>query len=165
MARPAHPQAPWIRSQPLLLTIAVFPGSGRWLARGWQWTIADQVLLVGVCGIALVLWTWPPPMILVAVALAASVFVSLRLPRHGFTLIDVAILLALILLTTAFLLPAMDRTRTLAMGQRFIPSSVRQATPAPLTGGPTCMPPGGMIPIPIRDDDGRMIAGSRPEDF
>jgi hypothetical protein len=63
-------------------------------------------------------------MIVFSCVLAGAVFVSLRLARHGFRLPDVASLLVIIMLTTAILLPAMERTKDRTLGKRFFPFAV-----------------------------------------
>ena len=62
-------------------------------------------------------------MILLA-TLAGAIFIALRLARHGFKLSDVATLLAIILLSAALVLHAMDRTRSRAAGKKVLPPIV-----------------------------------------
>jgi hypothetical protein len=82
------------------------------------------MIIVAVCATGLVLAGFPAPMIVFFSILAGAVLVSLSLARHGFKLADVASLLAIILLTAAILLPAMDRTRYRTLGKRFFPFAV-----------------------------------------
>jgi hypothetical protein len=64
------------------------------------------------------------PAIIFFLTMGAAIFVALRLPRHGSKLTDVATLLAIILLSAALVLLAIDQTRRRTAGKQFIPSIV-----------------------------------------
>jgi hypothetical protein len=114
------------RTPAFLMILIAAMGYRRWLSRPWQWTIRDCMIAISGCAAGLVLLSFPPPMAVFLLVLALAVFVSLRLPRHGFPLADVAVLLALILVTAVLLLPAMERTRDRTFGKRFFPLAVPQ---------------------------------------
>lgn len=80
--------------------------------------------MVAICAAALALSSSPIPVIIFLTTLAGAIYTCLSLARHGFKLADIAILLAIVLLTAAFLLPGMERTRSRTFGTRFFPSLV-----------------------------------------
>jgi hypothetical protein len=82
------------------------------------------MIVVGVCAAGLSLWGLPTSVITFFTVLGATILTALRLARHGFKLVDIATLLAIILLTAAIVLSAMDRTRTGTIGKGFFPSGV-----------------------------------------
>ncbi len=82
------------------------------------------MVVVAVCAAGLALSGAPTPMIVFFGILAAAVYACLSLARHGFKLADVSALLAIILLTAAIMLPAMERTRNRTLGKRFFPFAV-----------------------------------------
>jgi hypothetical protein len=112
------------RTFSILMMILAASGYRRWLSRPWQWSLRDYMVVVAVCAAGLVLSGSPPPMIVFFTTLAGAVYACLSLGRHGFKLVDIATLLAIILLTAAIVLPAMERTRSRTLGKRFFPSVV-----------------------------------------
>jgi hypothetical protein len=106
------------------MSILVWSGFRRWLSRPWQCSLRNYLVIVAICAAGLWLWGFPTPLMILLATLGCAIFVVLRLPRHGFKLTDVATLLAIILLTAAIVLHAMDRTRNRAAGKRFSPSIV-----------------------------------------
>jgi hypothetical protein len=106
------------------MVILLLSGYRRWLSRPWQWSLRDYVVTVAVCAGALSLAGSPIPVILFLTALAVAVYFCLNLARHGMRLIDIVTMLAIILITAAFLLPAMQQTRNQTMGKRYFPSIV-----------------------------------------
>ena len=63
-------------------------------------------------------------MIVYFTLLAGAVFICLSLAGRGFTLADITTLLAIILLTAAIILPAMERTRNRTLGKSFFPFAI-----------------------------------------
>ena len=108
----------------ILMLILAATGFRRWLSRPWQWALRDYNAVVAVCAVGLLVLRCPTPMIVFFTTLAGAVFLCMRLPRHGFKPADVAMLLAIILLTAAFMLPAMERTRKRTLGKSFFPFAV-----------------------------------------
>jgi hypothetical protein len=106
------------------MVILAATGYRRWLSRPWQWSLRSYMINVAVCAAGLVLSGSPTPMIVFFTILAGAVCVCLGLARHGFKLADITTLLAIILLTAAVLLPAMERTRNRTLGKRFFPCAV-----------------------------------------
>jgi hypothetical protein len=74
--------------------------------------------------VGLLLRGFPTPVIIFFTMLGGAVYTCLRLARHGLKLADIATLLAIILLTAAFVLPAMEQTRSRTLGKRSFPSVV-----------------------------------------
>jgi hypothetical protein len=74
--------------------------------------------------VGLLLRGFPTPVIIFLTTLGGAIYTCLRLARHGLELADIATLLAVILLTAAFVLPAMERTRSRTLGRRLFPSVV-----------------------------------------
>jgi hypothetical protein len=111
----------------ILSTLMVIPaatGYRRWLSRPWQWSLRDYIVIVAACAAGLMFSDIPTPMIVFLTILGGAVYAGLSLARHGFKLVDVTCLLAIILLTAAILLPAMERTRYQTFGKRFFPLAV-----------------------------------------
>lgn len=117
---------PWARRSPsaAFMMIVAATGYRRWLSRPGQWTLRDHTAVVIGCAAALAVSRLPSPMIVFVSVLAGAVLLSLSLARHGFRLIDVAALVAIVLLCAAILLPAMERTRQRTLGKRLFPSAV-----------------------------------------
>jgi hypothetical protein len=112
------------RTLSILMLILAATGYRRWLSRPWQWSLRDYMVIVVVCAAGLVLCSAPTPMIAFFAILAGAVYACLSLARHGFRITDISTLLAIILLTAAIMLPAMDRTRNRTLGKRFLPFAV-----------------------------------------
>jgi hypothetical protein len=112
------------RTLSILMVILAVTGYRRWLSRPWQWSLRDYALIVAVCAAGLILRSSPPPTIVFLTILAVAVYACLSLARHGFRFVDVTTLLAIILITAAIMLPAMERTRSRTLGKRFFPFAV-----------------------------------------
>ncbi len=82
------------------------------------------MVIVAVCSAGLLVSRSPMPMIVFFTALAGAVLACLSLARYGFKLADITMLLAIILLTAAFILPAMERTRNRTLGKSYFPFAV-----------------------------------------
>jgi hypothetical protein len=80
--------------------------------------------VVALCALGLALYGAPISMMIFFAALCGAVYTCINLARHGFKLSDIATLLAIVLLTAAIILPAMERTRSRTFGARFFPSLV-----------------------------------------
>jgi hypothetical protein len=106
------------------MVILAATGYRRWLSRPWQWSLRDYVIIVAVCSAGLLVSRSPTPMIVYFTVLAGAVFTCLSLARHGFTLADITTLVAIILLTAAFILPAMERTRNRTLGKSLFPLAI-----------------------------------------
>jgi hypothetical protein len=124
MTRRTWSPLPRQRTLSIFMVILVSTGYRRWLSRPWQWSIRDYLALVAICAATLALSRSPIPVIIFFMTFAGAVYTCLNLARHGFKLADIAILLAIVLLTAAFLLPAIERTRGRTIGTRFFPSLV-----------------------------------------
>lgn len=124
MSQQCWPRSLRRRSLSVLMGMVTATGYRRWLSRPWQWSLRDYVVLVAVCAAVLMLLGIPTPMVVFVTILAGAVHACLSLARHGFKLIDITCLLAIILLTAAILLPAMERTRNQTSGKRFFPIAV-----------------------------------------
>jgi hypothetical protein len=109
------------RTSVVIMVLALAAGYRRWLSRPWQWSLRDYLATVALCAGALSLPAMPTSLIIVLTIVAASVFITLRLAQIGFRLADVLTMLAIILFTAAFLLPAMEQTRAQTLGKRFFP--------------------------------------------
>ena len=107
-----------------LMVVVAATGYRRWLSRPWQWCLKDYMVLVAVSAAGLALSRFPPPMILFITIFAGAVHACFRLTRFGFTLADITTLLAIILLTAAVVLPAMERTRIRTLGRSIFPFAV-----------------------------------------
>jgi hypothetical protein len=112
------------RTFSILMVILAATGYRRWLSRPWQWSLRDYMVIVAVCAAWLALSGSPTPMIVYFTILVGAVFTCLTLARHGFKLTDITTLLAIILLTAAIMLPAMERTRNRTLGKSFFPFTV-----------------------------------------
>jgi hypothetical protein len=112
------------RTFSILMVSVVAAGYRRWLPRPWQMTIRDYMVMVAVSAAGLVLSGFPTPMILFITLFALAVYTCLNLTGHGFSLADITTLLAIILLTAAIMLPAMERTRIGTLGKSFFPIAV-----------------------------------------
>ncbi len=106
------------------MAILVSTGYRRWLSRPWQWSLRDYVYIVALCAAGLTLYGTPISMMIFFTVLGGAVYTCISLARHGFKLSDIATLLAIVLLTAAIILPAMERTRNRTLGARFFPSLV-----------------------------------------
>ncbi|MDR3619260.1 MAG: hypothetical protein P4L85_07915 [Paludisphaera borealis] len=118
--------APTSRQRTLSIFMVILAAMGyrRWLSRPWQWSLKDYMVIVAICSAGLLVCRCPTPMIVFFTALAGAVFACLSLARHGFKLADVTTLMAIILLTAAILLPAMERTRNRTLGKSCFPFAV-----------------------------------------
>jgi CHASE2 domain-containing sensor protein len=108
----------------ILMVILAATGYRRWLSRPWQWSLRDYMVIVAVCSAGLLVSRSPMPMIVFFTALAGALLACLSLARHGFKLVDITTLLAIILLTAAVILPAMERTRNRTLGTSVFPFAV-----------------------------------------
>jgi hypothetical protein len=106
------------------MLILAAAGYRRWLFRPWQWSLRDYMVIVAVCAVGLLVSGSPAPIIVFLTVLAGAVYACLRLARHGFKLADVATLLAIILLTAAIALLAMERVKNGALGANSLPFNV-----------------------------------------
>jgi hypothetical protein len=79
--------------------------------------------IVALCAAGLALSGAPISVLIFFAALGVAVYTCMSLARHGFKLSDIATLLAIVLLTAAIILPAMERTRSRTLGARFFPLS------------------------------------------
>ena len=112
------------KTRSIFMVILLFSGYRRWLSRPWQWSLRDYMVTVAVCAGALSLAGSPIPVMLFLTSLAVAVYFCLNLARHDAKFVDIVTLLAIILITAAFLLPAMQQTRNQTMGNRYFPSIV-----------------------------------------
>jgi len=106
------------------MLIIAATGYRRWLARPWQWTMRDYLVVVAACAAGLLVSRFPTPMVVFFTGFAGAVLGCLILAGYGFRLTDIVTLLAIVLLTGAFLLPAMDWTRSRTLGRRTFPFAV-----------------------------------------
>ena len=118
--RPSYRQ----RTLSILMLILAATGYRRWLSRPWQWSLRDYMVIVAVCSAGLLVSRSPMPMIVYFTTLAGAVLACLSLARHGVKPADITMLLAIILLTAAVILPAMERTRNRTLGKSFFPFAV-----------------------------------------
>ena len=112
------------RTLSILMVILAATGYRRWLSRPWQWSLRDYMVIVAVCSAGLLVSRSPMPMIVFFTTLAGSILACLSLARYGFKLADITMVLAIILLTAAVMLPAMERTRNRTLGKSFFPFAV-----------------------------------------
>ena len=126
MGRGIWPPSYGQRALSILMVILAATGYRRWLSRPWQWSLRDYMVIVAVSSAGLLVCRSPLPMIVFFAALAGAVFACLSLARFGFKLADITMLLAIVLLTAAVILPAMERTRNRTLGK----SIFRFAVPA-----------------------------------
>jgi hypothetical protein len=107
------------------MVILAATGYRRWLSRPWQWSLRDYLVAVAIWAAALVLSRYPTLVIIFFAIASGAIYISLSLARHGFRLADIATLLAMILLTAAIILPALERSRSRTPGtpvfRSFIP--------------------------------------------
>jgi hypothetical protein len=118
-------ESPFAR-QPMLSILAVIltaVGYRRWLSHPWQWSLKDYMTVVAACSAGLLVCRCPAPMIVYFAAFAVALVACLSLPRHGFRLVDVATVLAILLLTAALILPAMERAGGRSLGKSYFPFS------------------------------------------
>jgi hypothetical protein len=116
--------SPRQRTLSIFMAILALTGYRRWLSRPWQWSLRDYMVIVVVCSAGLLVSRSPMPMVVFFTTLAGAVLACLGLARHGFKLADITALLAIILLTAAIILPAMERTRNRTLGKSFFPFAV-----------------------------------------
>jgi hypothetical protein len=109
------------RTFSILMVILAVTGYRRWLSRPWQWSLRDYMVVVAICAAWLALSESPTPMIVFFTILVGAIYTCLRLAKHGFKFADITTLLAMILLTAAIMLPAMERTRIRTLGKSFFP--------------------------------------------
>ena len=114
------------RTSSILMAILAATGYRRWLSRPWQWSLRDYMVIVAVCSAGLLVSRSPTPIIVFLTGLVGAVLACLILAGHGFKLADIMTLLAIILLTAAIILPAMESTRN----RTLVKSSFRFAVPA-----------------------------------
>jgi hypothetical protein len=112
------------RTLSILMLILAATGYRRWLSRPWQWSLRDYMVIVAVCSAGLLVSRSPMPMIVYFTTLAGAVLACLSLARYGVKPADITMLLAIILLTAAVILPAMERTRNRTLGKSFFPFAV-----------------------------------------
>jgi hypothetical protein len=112
------------RTLSILMLILVATGYRRWLSRPWQWSLRDYMVIIAVCSAGLLVSRSPMPMIVYFTTLAGAVLACLSLARYGVKPADITMLLAIILLTAAVILPAMERTRNRTLGKSFFPFAV-----------------------------------------
>jgi hypothetical protein len=124
MSRCTWPPSLRQRTFSILMVIIVSTGYRRWLCRPWQWSLRDYMVIVAVSAAGLVLSGFPTIIIIFFTTGAAAIYICLSLARHGFRLADIATLLAIILVTAAFMLPALEQTRSRALGKRFYQSLI-----------------------------------------
>jgi hypothetical protein len=124
MSHRAWPPSVRRRTSSILMVILAATGYRRWLSRPWQWSLRDYMLVVAVCAAGLVLSGCPASVIVFFSILAVAVYTCLSLARHGFTLADVATLLAIILLAAASILPAMQQASNRTLGTSSFPFAV-----------------------------------------
>jgi hypothetical protein len=124
MSRDAYPRSRSRQAQSIAMSILVWSGFRRWLSRPWQCSLRDYLVIVATCAAGLWLWGFPTPLMILLATLGGAIFVALRLPRHGFKLTDVATLLAIILLTAAIVLQAMEQAKNGTAGKPPFPSIV-----------------------------------------
>jgi hypothetical protein len=82
------------------------------------------MIVVAVCSAGLLVSRSPMAMIIFFTTLGGAVLACLSLARFGFKLVDVTVVLAIILLTAAVILPAMERTRNRTFGKSLFPFTV-----------------------------------------
>ena len=82
------------------------------------------MIVVAVCALALVLAGYPALVIIFFTTVAGAIYICLSLPRHGFKLADIVTLLAMILLTAAVMLPAMEQNRSRPLRMQFFRSFI-----------------------------------------
>jgi hypothetical protein len=96
----------------------------RWIVRPWQWTLGNQAVLVFACALGLALAPSPGPVVAFVAAFVIALFLISKLPRQGARPVDVATLLAILLLGAAILLPAMHQVGARTLGKQFLPFAV-----------------------------------------
>jgi Mn2+/Fe2+ NRAMP family transporter len=82
------------------------------------------MIVVAICSAGLALSGYPAIIIILFTAVTGAIYISLSLARHGFKITDIVTLLAMILLTAAFMLPAIERTRSRTLGKQFLRSFI-----------------------------------------
>lgn len=104
--------------------LAIFPR--RWPHRSHpvQWTLGHLVIVVVTFALGLGLSRLSIAMMVVLALLTGLILAPLLLARRGFKLIDIATLVAVVLLTIGFMLPAMVQTSVRTAGQRTFPIKV-----------------------------------------
>jgi hypothetical protein len=107
-----------------LMIVVAAAGYRRWLAHPWQWTLGHLTIIVGASAVGLALWRASAPTIVLVSSLAIVALGTLLLARSGFTLVDIATVLAIVLFTASLMFPAMQRTRALTLGRRTLPVTV-----------------------------------------
>jgi hypothetical protein len=110
-----------------LMIVVAAAGYRRWLAHPWQWTLGHLMIVVAASAAGLALWRASASTIVLVSSLAIVVLGTLLLARSGFTLVDIATVLAIVLLTASLMLPAMQRMRALTLGRRTFPMTVSGA--------------------------------------
>jgi hypothetical protein len=118
-------ESPFLR-QPMLSILTVIltaVGYRRWLSHPWQWSLKDYMIVVAACSAVFLACLCPAPMIAYLAVLAVAVAACLSLPRHGFRFVDLATVLAILLLTAALVLPAMERAWVRSLGKSYFPFS------------------------------------------
>jgi hypothetical protein len=112
------------RTFSILMVILAATGYRRWLSRPWQWLLRDYMVIVVVIAAGLVLSGTPTPVIVFFTILAGAIYACLSLARHSFKLADITTLLAIVLLTAALILLAMEQTRNRTLGKSSFPFAV-----------------------------------------
>jgi hypothetical protein len=102
--------------------LAIFPH--RWPPRPVQWTLGHLMVVVVICALGLGLSRLSMATMVVLVLLTGLIVSPLLLARREFKLRDIATLMAIVLLTIGFMLPAMVQMRIRTSGQRTFPIKV-----------------------------------------
>jgi hypothetical protein len=100
----------------------IFPR--RWPPRHVQWTLGHLMVVVVICALVLALSRLSIGRMVLLALLPGLIVSPLLLARRGFRLTDIATVMAVVLLTIGFLLPAMVQTRIRTAGQRTFPIKV-----------------------------------------
>jgi hypothetical protein len=96
----------------------------RWPPRPVQWTLGHLMVVVVSFALGLGLARLSMATMVVLAVLTGLILSPLLLARRGFKLMDIATLMAVVLLTIGFLLPAMVQTRVRTAGQKTFPIKV-----------------------------------------
>lgn len=124
MRHETWPPGFWQRMPSLLMAALAAVGYRRWLSRPWQWPLRDYMIIVAACSAGLLVSRSPAPLSIFFTVLAGAVLACFILARHGFRFADVTVLLAIILITAAVILPAMERARNRTLGRTWFTFAV-----------------------------------------
>jgi hypothetical protein len=92
-----------------------------WLPPRSQWNLGHLMSAVAACAAALGLARLSGSALMLLALGACLVFGPIFLARKGFSLVDIATVLAIVLLALCFLLPTMAQIRYRSAGQRIFP--------------------------------------------